>query len=299
MKIVHLSDLHISKNFNRKNIKKFKLVLKHALKTSFDHLVITGDLSDNACEEDYLLIRQILKQHDLLDSSRTSIIIGNHDIFGGVQTATDVFNFPGKCKSINYNYQVSNFISYFEELFVDCCFASSEKFFPYYKNLGEVGILGINSVAKYSKLSNPMASTGKVSKQQLKDLKNLIEKSSTSSQPKIALIHHHFYKNNIEASSPQNNVWNRIESYTLRLRSKKRIIKVLKECGITLVLHGHSHDFKHYNRKGIQFLNAGGSIENNSDNLFYFDIHHQNGEFLIQQEKIPLHNNITEKIIVR
>lgn len=287
MKIIHLSDLHISKDFNRKNIKKFKLVLRHALKKSFDHLVITGDLSDNADEKDYILIRQILKQHELLDSNKTSIIIGNHDIFGGVQTANDVFNFPSKCKFIDYSHQVSTFISHFEELFVDCKFASSDNFFPYYKNLGNIGIVGLNSIAKYSKISNPMASTGKVSTYQLNNLKQIIAITASKNQPKIALIHHHFYKKNFEASSPQNRVWNKIESYTLRLKNKKKVIKAFKECGINLVLHGHSHEVIQYERKGLLFINAGGSIENQHGHSSYFLIQFKNGKFSANLEKIP------------
>lgn len=294
MKIIHLSDLHISKDFNRKNIKKFKFALKHALKKTFDHLVITGDLSDNADEQDYIVIRQILKQYNLLDSNKTSIIIGNHDIFGGVQTAADVFNFPSKCKSVNYNYQVSTFISHFEELFVDCHFASSDKFFPYYKNLGSIGIVGINSIANYSKISNPMASTGKVGKQQLIDLQKIIAIAGCQQQPKIALIHHHFYKNNFKATSPQNTLWNKIESYTLRLKNKKKIIKTLKECGIELVLHGHSHEVLKYERKGLLFVNAGGSIENEYNTLSFFLINFINGKFFAELENISF---LTKKLI--
>lgn len=292
MKIIHLSDLHISKDFNRKNIKRFKLVLKHVLRNSFDHMVITGDLSDNANENDYILIRQILKQYDLLDSSKTSIVIGNHDIFGGVQTAADVLNFPGKCKEIDYKQQVSNFISYFEELFIDCHFADPDKFFPYYKSLKGVDIVGLNSVSHYSKISNPMASTGKINRQQINDLKKIVEEFKTFNKPIVALIHHHFYKKNFLATSPQNNVWNKIESFTLRLRNKKKIIKVLKECGINLVLHGHSHEMMSYSRKGIQFLNAGASIENDFDAMCYYLIDIKRNDWNLELVSVPVKENL-------
>jgi len=292
MRIIHLSDLHISKDFKRKNIKKFKIALRHALNIKFDHLVITGDLSDNAHSSEFQMIRKILKNFDLLDSSKVSIVIGNHDIFGGVQTAADIIDFPRKCKSFDYDAQVSNFISYFEELFTDCQFASPNKFFPYYKNLGEIGIIGINSIARYSKIGNPLASTGKVYSEQLDDIRNLISENNIKDQLKIALIHHHLYKKNITATSPQNSVWHKIETYTLRLRSKKKLIKTFRECRINVVLHGHSHDIKQYSRKGIHFINAGGSIENDSDNLFLFLIEYKSGDFNVTLENVPMKMNL-------
>lgn len=287
MRIVHISDLHVSRNFKRNNIKKFKVLLKHALKLEFDHLVITGDLSDGAHEIDFQLIRKILKNNDLLDSSRTSIVIGNHDIFGGVQTAADVLEFPKKCKSVDYEVKVSNFISYFEELFTDCHFVSPQKFFPYYKNVGELGIVGINSIAHYSKIGNPLASTGKVYSEQLNDLSKLILNKNIKNQPRLALVHHHFYKKSMDATSPQSSVWKKIESYTLRLRNKKKIINTFKDNGIRLVLHGHSHEVKEYSRKGLHFLNAGGSIESEPENLSFFTIDYKDGIFETSTEIIP------------
>ena len=292
MKIIHLSDLHIGKDFKRKNIKKFKIALRHALSIKFDHLVITGDLSESAHESEFRVIRKILKDFDLLDSSKVSIVIGNHDIFGGVQIAADVLDFPRKCKSADYDVQVSNFISHFEELFTDCQFASPNKFFPYYKNLGDIGIIGINSIARYSKIGNPLASTGKVYPEQLDDIRNLISENNIKDQLKIALIHHHLYKKNITATSPQNSVWHKIESYTLRLRNKKKLLNVFKACGINVVMHGHSHEVKEYNRKGIYFINAGGSIENDSDNLFFFLIEYKTEDFNVSLENVPMKMNL-------
>lgn len=287
MRIIHISDLHISKDFKRQNIKKFKELLNYLTTISFDHIVITGDLSDNAQNQDYKIIRQILKNHDLLDSKKVSIIIGNHDIFGGVQSATDIIHFPRKCRVVDYELQVSNFITHFEELFTDCQFASSNKFFPYYKNLGEIGIIGINSIAHYSKVGNPIAATGKVYSDQLDDVQKIIKQYSTENQTRLALIHHHFYKKNLQATSPQNNIWNKIESYNLRLRNKKKVIKALKECGIKLVLHGHSHEVRRYDRKGVHFINAGGSIENEFNTICFFVIDIKNDFYEAKLIKVP------------
>jgi predicted phosphodiesterase len=76
------------------------------------------------------------------------------------------------------------------------------------------------------------------------------------------MIHHHFYKNNVPAKSSKNLLWNRIENFTMKLRNKKKLLNLFSENGVRLVLHGHSHEIKEYTRKGIKFLNAGGSVEN-------------------------------------
>lgn len=297
MRIIHLSDLHISKQFKRDNIKKFKACLKHITQFPFDHLVITGDLSENGNPDEFKIIRQILKNYDLLDSAKVSIVIGNHDIFGGVQTAADIIDFPYRCKNIDYESKVSNFVHHFEELFVDCEFTSPRRFFPYYKNLNQVGLMGINSIDVYSKLKNPMASTGKVYSSQLNDIKKLCENNAWRNKPTLVLIHHHFYKKNMIASSPQNKVWNKIESYTLRLRNRKRLISLINKCGINLVLHGHSHEIKQYTRKGIHFLNAGGSIENENGDLSYFVITHENNECNIEVKNISFNKQSSNPIL--
>ena len=79
---------------------------------------------------------------------------------------------------------------------------------------------------------------------------------------KIILVHHHFYKRGIEATASQSSLWNKIESFTLNLRGKKKLMSLFSELGINLILHGHSHEVKEYERKGLRFLNAGAVIDN-------------------------------------
>ena len=264
MKIAHLSDLHLCSKFKQDNIVKTKKLIKYALDQGADHFVITGDISDNAQEKDFLSLRKILETYKLLSSDKTSIIIGNHDIFGGVQTAHDIINFPAKCANTNYKEKVTKFLKYFEELFENAFFASNESPFPYAKILGDVVLFGINSIDKYSKLKNPFAANGHVSKTERKSLKNILSDERFLDKTKIAMLHHHFYKNNVPGKSSENSLWNSIENFTMKLRGKKKLLNIFIENGVGLVLHGHSHEIKEYNRKGIKFLNAGGSVDNNT-----------------------------------
>ncbi|MEW6196559.1 MAG: metallophosphoesterase [Bacteroidota bacterium] len=266
MKIAHLSDLHICPKFKRKNIAKTKKVIKHALDSGADHFIITGDIADNAKYDDFVIFRKILQSFDLLSAEKTSIVIGNHDIFGGVQTAGDVVNFPSKCSLVNYKEQVDKFVKYFEELFENTFSPSKENPFPYAKEIDNVVLIGLNSIDEYSKLKNPFASNGKIDKNQFSHLKKIFDIDAFREKIKIVLVHHHFYKNNILSKSSESAVWNRIENFTMKLRKKKKLLNLFKENNTELVLHGHSHEIKEYYRKGIKFLNAGGTVENDEAN---------------------------------
>ncbi len=279
MKIAHLSDLHICPKFKRNNIAKTKKVIKHALDSGADHFVITGDIADNAQHDDFLIFKKILQSFDLLRSDKTSIIIGNHDIFGGVQTAGDVVNFPSRCARVDYKEQVNKFVKYFEELFENTFSHSKENPFPYAKVIDNLVLIGLNSIDEYSKLKNPFASNGRIDKNQFNHVKKIFDLSAFKEKLKIVLVHHHFYKNNISSKSSESAIWNRIENFTMKLRKKKKLLNLFKENHVELVLHGHSHEIKEYYRKGIKFLNAGGTVENNLTNeagYYLLDIN-QNG----------------------
>jgi len=265
MKIAHISDLHLSRIFKRNNIRKTKRLIKYCIEQGFDHLVITGDISDNCDEKDFLILRNILSNFNLLDSKKVSITIGNHDIFGGVQTAIDVVNFPSKCLRTNYDEKVKSFVNHFKELFEDAIFPIPDKKFPFAKIINDISIIGINSIAEYSRIKNPFASNGKVYSEDFQAVKAMLEFDSLKNKRKIVAIHHHFYKNLVEATSSQSHIWNRIEGYTIKLRGKKKLLKLFKENNIDVVLHGHSHEVKEYFRKGIRFINAGATVDNNSD----------------------------------
>ena len=304
MRIAHLSDLHLCSKFKQNNIIKTKKLIKHALDKGIDHLVITGDISDNALEKDFLILRKILETYKLLDPAKTSIIIGNHDIFGGVQTAHDIVGFPSKCINTNYNERVGKFVEHFRELFENAFFPNVENFFPFAKEVGNAVLIGLNSIDKYSKLKNTFASNGHVNKSQRDDFEKIFTAGRFADKIKIVMSHHHFYKNNTETKSSESILWNKIESFTMKLRGKKKLFKLFTENDIKLVLHGHSHEIKEYTRKGIKFLNAGGSVENGTEDeagLFIIDIEGNEvkiGLDLIKDSEIETTINYNEEFLI-
>jgi 3',5'-cyclic AMP phosphodiesterase CpdA len=294
MKIAHISDLHICFNYKRNNLSRIKRLIKQIASSGVDHLVVTGDISDNSREEDFLWFRKILKENDLLSAERTSIVIGNHDIFGGVQTAADIINFPSRCVRVDFKDKVRKFVNYYEELFENTFSPSNKSVFPYVKDLGEVAIIGINSVDKYSKLRNPFASNGYVSKEQIGEIQKIFDLQELSGKIKLVLIHHHFYKNNISSKSSEHAIWSRLENFTMKLRRKKRLMKLFVKNNTDLILHGHSHEIKKYTRHGIKFINAGASVDGEDQSV--------PGYFLIDISSIGIKarfKNLENKILVR
>lgn len=281
MKVAHISDLHISGKHKPWNIDLFKRTLSYLSSIEIDHLVITGDISDNLDEKDFLLVRRLLDAFNFLDANKCSIVIGNHDIFGGPQTAQDVINFPGKCLSTNYNEKIDNFVKHFKELFEGTLRPIEGESFPYAKCLKDYVFVGLNTIAKYSRLKNPFASNGHVSKQHKDALQNIFEKFNE--KKKIILSHHHFYKNRIPAKSSESALWNRIEDFTMKLRGKKKLLNLFGEYGVKLILHGHSHEMREYDRKGIKVINAGGTFEEESNLIKLFIINLDSVEPIVNQ----------------
>jgi 3',5'-cyclic-AMP phosphodiesterase len=268
MKIVHISDIHLSIKYKPWSLPAIHKLLQKIVDSNIDHLVITGDLTDNADEHDFISLRNILKSLDLLASQRTSIVIGNHDIFGGPQTAQDILTFPSKCSEIDYEKKVQKFTRYFFELFDGVFNPIEGNTFPFAKPVGNLVLIGMNTIDEYSRLRNPFASNGVVSEGQRKGLQEIF--SRYRDFKKIVLSHHHFYKNRIPAKSSEIGIWNRIENYTMKLRGKKKLLNMFAENKVDLILHGHSHEMAEYFRKGIRVLNAGGTFEQENKNMMKY-----------------------------
>lgn len=264
MRIAHLSDLHFCGRYKKQNIVKTNKLLSRLAGLNIDHLVITGDISDNADERDFITLRKILQSFKLLRWDKTSVVIGNHDIFGGAQTAQDVIEFPKRCGLVDFNDKVEKFAFHFAELFENTVRLNENEIFPYAKEIGGIVFFGINSVDKYSRLKNPFAANGRVSKLQKENLKLLFNLYEFSAKKKVVLMHHHLYRKSEEKNEKRNSLWNNIENYTMKLRGKKKLLGTFAGNGVELILHGHYHEMKDYARKGIRIINSASSIDEES-----------------------------------
>ena len=275
MKIAHISDLHFTSFFKENNFEIIRYLLKYALKQEADHIVITGDLTDNADKDDFLSLRKLFNELGLLQHDRLSVVIGNHDIYGGVQTAEDIFTFPERCKNVDYNKKVNEFYLHFKETFEDAEVLDEDTVFPYAKIIDGVLFLGLNTNDEYSSAKNIFASNGAVRLDQFNKTTKILNSLSDKVHTKIIMLHHHFNKIETVQNGTFANFWQNIEKQTMKLRKKKRLFNLFKEYNIDLVLHGHYHVTGGYERKGIKFLNAGGSTMNDKEgrlSLNFIDI---------------------------
>ncbi|HVO73492.1 MAG TPA: metallophosphoesterase [Ignavibacteriaceae bacterium] len=305
MKIAHLSDLHLNSFYRNSNLKGIKSALRYAMEKGFDHLVITGDLTDNSSQEDFRILRNLFRSFNLLHGEKISLVIGNHDIFGGIQTPEDIFNFPKKCALVNYKGKIREFFHCFEDAFENCIYIS-KYIFPYAKLIDGVLITGLNSNAEYSRLKNPFASNGKIDESQLSELNSIYKKFGEEAKIKILLLHHHFNKMNVKNGKSASGFWLNMEKQTMKLRKKKKLLNLFNQYGIDLVLHGHYHENAEYTRKGIRFLNAGCTIKTGFENELHVNfIEIKNNSIITEIHKVfssdfksgmIIHRNIIEKL---
>lgn len=260
MKIIHISDLHLNSFYKNSHLEEIKFILDYITKENFDHLIITGDLTENADQQDFEILRNLFRKHNLLKGDRLSLMIGNHDVYGGIITPDDIFTFHEKCEKINFHLRFNEFYLYFFEAFENCVYRND--YFPYAKLIDDVLLVAMHSVMGYSKVKNPFASNGIVSLDQYTEITKILDQYSFIKR-KLIFTHHHFNKIVSMKTSSLHNVWQNIEKQTLKLKKKNRLFNLFKKYNIDIVLHGHYHKSVEYFRKGTRFLNAGATIKDN------------------------------------
>ncbi len=271
--IGHLSDLHIDVTHHRANIRNTKRVLEYMSRVGIDHLVVTGDIAADADPKALRVARNLFESYGFLSPERLSVIVGNHDIFGGFNAPDEILGFPSKCRRTHYLQRMRDFHQCFAGSFAGCLRTNDEDPFPFVKDLGVAVVIGMNSIAPYSSVINPVGSNGMVEERDLKLIRKHLDTKLYKHKQKIVLIHHHFNKM-ISAGGGVLNVLSSLERQTMKLWRKKAILEFLGDIGAGLVLHGHDHVNLEYSRKGIKFLNGGASVLSPSPEILHANFVH-------------------------
>ena len=257
--IAHISDPHLSRQHYREHIKSFKMLLRAILNDGIDHIIISGDIVSTADEDDYFLAREILATNRLLDSKRLTIVPGNHDIFGGPHRAVDVISFPRYIRNVDYVRNKELFQNAFAETFEGVHRLNPISLFPFIKTYGPFNIIGLNSIPPWSLRKNPLGTNGLIDEQQIESLEHLASSSLLEDRTNIIVLHHHF-NDLMQSDYDAGNLLTKIESNTMRMRKRKKILKLFQSIGVRYVLHGHIHRNEIYDRNGILFVNGAGAV---------------------------------------
>jgi 3',5'-cyclic AMP phosphodiesterase CpdA len=288
VRIAHISDLHLSPHYKRSNIRKTKRLLEYINRLGVDHVVVTGDIAANADEADFRIARGLFESAGLLDSGKLSLTIGNHDVYGGVHTVEDILLFPRQCRATDWAGKTKAFKEHFPELFQYTVSAAGGEVFPYLKVLGRMLLIGMNSVAEYSTVKNPVGSNGMVGLAEQANLDEMLSASPFRGLRKVVLIHHHFNKVKHHTNGTMESVWKVVEQQTMKLRGKKELMQLFQKHKVEAVLHGHYHQNVEYSRKGLRFLNGGGSILGPKPSVLQLNLLHLSDQGLeVELHDIP------------
>ncbi len=264
MQIAHISDLHLCSRHLPQRIAATEMLIKRCHDYKVDHLFITGDIAHDARPGDWQILRTLLARYGFLSARRTSLVIGNHDIYGGVHLATDILHFPNRCRETNYDKVVRTFGVRFRETFDHTRQADHNPYFPYVKLIGGKMIIGLNSIARYSKFKNSVASNGYIAKEDFRFVKNILSDGVFKDHSKVVLLHHHLHGKTY-TTKKENRLLKLVEHQTMRLYQRKRWLNLFSRYGVSIVCHGHVHTNRVYDYNGVRYVGGGGTMKDERD----------------------------------
>jgi 3',5'-cyclic AMP phosphodiesterase CpdA len=235
MKIAHISDLHllaldgvpIGRFFNKRFSGWANLRLKRAsvhraghakaivaeiARQGFDHVVVTGDLTNLALEGEFELARGLIGDALGRDPSGVTVVPGNHDLY--TRGARDSRRFE--------RYFGPWLESELPELAVDVAGAR----FPVVKLRGEVAIVGLSSAVPRP----PFIAAGELGRAQTLALARILEHPEVAKRTLVLALHH-----------PVVDDWSSLKRYVEGLRDAPSLLRLVRPIGKGLILHGHLH----------------------------------------------------------
>jgi len=245
MKIIHISDTHIDPSARPERSIGFNALLRRVCAEPFDHLVVTGDLTDAADRRGLAEFREILKSHGLLRTDLTTVVPGNHDIYGTANSLWRAMSFLRKCSSLDYDGQLRLFTGELGELFEGARSVVQGEMFPFIKFVGGTAVIGLNSSRRYSISKNLFAMAGEVTTDGLIRIGRILDEFGPGGGPRVVLSHHGLK----DWGPSQENGWG----------GRQERLLALKTAGVRLVLHGHDHWMSEEPWDDILTVNAGRS----------------------------------------
>ncbi len=235
MRVAHFSDLHVlaldgvsrtrflNKRFSGWVNLRFHRKLKHRpayvraiareiTRTKVDHVVITGDLTNLALEQEFEATRQLLEDDLHLDAKSVTVVPGNHDLYtrGALRTRRFTTFFK--------HYMESDL----PELAADIALGR----FPVVKLRGPLAFIGLSSAVPRPLL----VASGEIGAMQREALRRILAHDEVKRRTPIVALHH-----------PIHNPISRIERLMKGLSDARDLASVLADVPRGMILHGHLH----------------------------------------------------------
>lgn len=235
MRIAHFSDLHVLAlegvpahrflnkrfigwvNLRVKRARKHRPALVRAVareitRAKVDHVVITGDLTNLALEQEFVAVRELLEQDLGLAPDQISAVPGNHDLYT-----------RGAMRDRRFSTYFHDYVaSDLPELSADIPLGR----FPFVKLRGPCAIIGLSTAVPRP----PLMASGQLGKAQLDALSRILEHPEVKKRAPVVLLHH-----------PLHNPPSKVKTLIEGLWDAESLITKLAGLTRGLVLHGHLH----------------------------------------------------------
>jgi 3',5'-cyclic AMP phosphodiesterase CpdA len=233
VRIAHLSDLHLlslegavpyrlfnkritgymNLRFHRKSVHKpfaVRAAAREIRRLGIDHVVITGDVSNLALENEFALVRRFLAEDLGLPPERVSLVPGNHDAYTG-----------GAHRSRRF---ATTFAEYLRSDLPDL--TPPGEVFPFVHLRGPAAIIGLSTAVPRP----PLVASGVIGAPQLRALERILAHPEVVSRTVVILQHHPIH-------NPSSLAKRTLEG----LADAEAEAKLLRKLQRGLVLHGHLH----------------------------------------------------------
>ncbi len=181
----------------------FEAMIEDLNQQEVDHVLVTGDITNVALDEEFRFARELFKGFSLGPENIT-VLPGNHDAY--VQVGATYFT------------------SHFGEYFASDASHQEGHLWPCIRRRGPVSIFGLST-----SLQTPwFTAYGVIGDEQLGRLRTALMAPEFEDTLRLVAIHH-------SPAEP------RARSRVRGLRDRAKLYTVLKEAGAELILHGHEH----------------------------------------------------------
>jgi len=235
MRIAHFSDLHVlalegastyrflNKRFtgwlnlrlkrgHKHRSAHVRAIAREITRAKVDHVVITGDLTNLALEQEFEAVKRLLEDDLHLAPDQISAVPGNHDLYT-----------RGALRDRRFTSYFQDYVkSDLPDLAADIALGR----FPFVKLRGPVAIIGLSSAVPRP----PLMASGQLGQKQLDALANILAHPEVKARSPVILLHH-----------PIHNPPSKMKTFVEGLWDADRLVDTLGALPRGLLLHGHLH----------------------------------------------------------